>query len=135
VSLSKDDPRPPYIQVSDDLREQIDGGRLKPGQRLPSGRELAKAYGVALQTVQRAVDTLKLEGLLVSYPPRGVFVRTEELHAHQRSPEYVEIMRHLEGLESAIAQVDERLTKLERAADARRAKSSRRPQGSSRRGD
>jgi DNA-binding GntR family transcriptional regulator len=135
VSLSKDDPRPPYVQVSDDLRGQIDGGRLKPGQRLPSGRELAKAYGVALQTIQRAVDTLKAEGILVSYPPRGVFVRTDEEQTSKRSPEYVEIMRHLDGLESAIAEIDERLTKLERASGARRAKSTRPPQASSQRGD
>lgn len=118
MSVSRDDPRPPYLQVADDLRSLIDRGDFKPGQRLPSGRELAKRYEVALQTAQRAVDVLKTDGILVAHPPQGVFVRAaDDRHAVEHSPEYSEIMSHLEKLESAIEQVGERVTQLERTIE------------------
>ncbi|MEM9656490.1 MAG: GntR family transcriptional regulator, partial [Actinomycetota bacterium] len=38
--MSDDDPRPPYQQIADELRDQIHTGLIRPGQRLPSTREL-----------------------------------------------------------------------------------------------
>lgn len=119
--VSNNDPRPPYAQVADDLRAKIDRGELTTGQRIPSGRDLAKMYGVALLTVQRAVDMLKGEGVLVSHPPRGVFVAVPgETETEPRSPEYIEIMKHLDDLQAAVREhqedVERRLTALEEAA-------------------
>src|SRR6266508_769117 len=75
MKVDMDDPRRPYVQVADDLRAAIRSGKIPPGTRLPSGRELAAEYGVALMTVQRAVDALRSEGLVQSHQGRGVFVR------------------------------------------------------------
>lgn len=121
MSVSDNDPRPPYAQVAEDLRAKIAQGELKTGQRIPSGRELARKYGVALLTIQRAVDMLKGEGILVSHPPRGVFVANPDaVEAAEHSPEYAEIMRHLDELQSAFRdhqeEVDRRLDALEEAA-------------------
>ncbi len=69
------DPRRPYVQVADALRTAIREGTLPAGTRLPSGRELAAEYGVALMTVQRAIDVLRSEGLVRSHQGSGVFVR------------------------------------------------------------
>lgn len=120
MSVSSDDPRPPYVQVADHIRVLIERGELRPGQRIPSGRDLAKRYGVVLVTVQRAVDLLKDEGTLVSHPPRGVFVAQPVGDASvttEPSPEYREIMRHLDELQAAFREhkddVDRRLTALE----------------------
>jgi len=68
------DPRPPYVQIADELRRAILAGELKPGERVESGRELAKQYDVAQMTVHSALNALKTEGLLVSWQGRGVFV-------------------------------------------------------------
>lgn len=68
------DPRAPYLQVADDLRAAITDGTFKPGERLPSGRELARRYGLAPMTVNHAVQVLRDELLVVSYQGRGVFV-------------------------------------------------------------
>ena len=68
------DPRPAYLQVADDLRASISGGTFKPGERLPSGRDLARRYGVAPMTVSHALDVLRGEGLVEAYQGRGVFV-------------------------------------------------------------
>lgn len=54
-------PRPLYAQLADALRSAIHRGELKPGQRLPSERELEEAYGVSRATVKLALSALKAE--------------------------------------------------------------------------
>ncbi|MFF1360668.1 GntR family transcriptional regulator [Streptomyces sp. NPDC058297] len=51
--------------IADDLRAQIRSRALKPGAVLPTGRELAEEYGVAVKTVSAGIDLLKAEGLVV----------------------------------------------------------------------
>ena len=46
-----------------------------PGDRLPSGKDLAANYGVARMTIQQALRLLRDEGLIVSRQGSGVFVR------------------------------------------------------------
>jgi GntR family transcriptional regulator len=122
--VSQDDPRPSYVQVADDLRRAVERGEYQPGQRLPSGRALASQYKVALNTAQRAVDLLKTEGILISYPPRGVFVRSSNEEPDRQpghSLEYIEITRQINELRSAFRDqmntVDQRLSSLEQAID------------------
>lgn len=75
MSLDPDDPRPPYQQVASALRAAILTRTFAPGDKLPSGSELAKRYGVARMTVQQALRVLRDEGLVVSRAGSGVFVR------------------------------------------------------------
>ena len=74
MSIRLDDPRPPYLQVADQLRQQIATGDLQPGQQLPSTRELANTYDIAPMTAQNAVRVLREQGLVVPQQGRGVFV-------------------------------------------------------------
>ena len=74
AAVNPNDPRPPYVQIADDLRRAITSGELKPRDRLESGRDLAKRYGVAPMTVNSAISALRDEGLLTSWQGRGVFV-------------------------------------------------------------
>jgi GntR family transcriptional regulator len=74
VKPETNDPRPAYLQVADELRDSIDSGGLKPGERLPSGRDLARRYSVAPMTVSHALDVLRGEGIVEAYQGRGVFV-------------------------------------------------------------
>jgi GntR family transcriptional regulator len=74
VKPDANDPRPPYLQVADDLRAGITAGTFKPGERLPSGRELARRYGVAPMTIHHALGVLREERLVESYQGRGVFI-------------------------------------------------------------
>lgn len=75
MSLDPDDPRPPYLQVANALRAAILTKQFQPGDRLPSGNELSKRYGVARMTVQQALRLLRDDGLIVSRQGSGVFVR------------------------------------------------------------
>jgi DNA-binding GntR family transcriptional regulator len=74
VKPDTNDPRPAYVQVADDLRASIASKALKPGDRLPSGRDLARRYGVAPMTISHAIGLLREEQLVEAYPGRGVFI-------------------------------------------------------------
>lgn len=63
-----------YERIVSDIRAQIEAGQLRPGDRLPSTRELRKRYGCSQVTVRTAVLLLQAEGLLRGDPGVGVFV-------------------------------------------------------------
>lgn len=55
-------------------------GHLDPGSKLPSTQQLMDEYGVVGTTVQKALQLLKAEGIVVGRPGKGVFVREEPHH-------------------------------------------------------
>jgi len=65
----------PHRQIAAQLRARIHRGEWGPGERLPSIPAIAAMYGVAKQTVQRTVDQLRVEGLLITKPGSGTYVR------------------------------------------------------------
>lgn len=75
VAIDHTDPRPPFRQIADDLRQQILDGRLARGEKLPSERELVERYGTAQATVRQALAVLRVEGLVTPHQGKGVFVR------------------------------------------------------------
>ena len=74
-SLDRSDDRPPFRQIADQLRAEVDRGNLNPGDRLPSESYLMQHYDVARMTVRQAVQELRNEGRVVAEQGRGVFVR------------------------------------------------------------
>ncbi|HTJ67283.1 MAG TPA: winged helix-turn-helix domain-containing protein [Actinospica sp.] len=77
MTVSPLDPRAPYEQVADALRLEIAEKKLKPGDRLPSIRQLAERFQVAAGTIQSALRELKAEGLIVSQQAKGTYVRSD----------------------------------------------------------
>src|SRR5919107_5659417 len=65
----------PHRQIAAQLRERIRRGDWAPGERLPSIPAIAAEYGVAKQTIQRTIDQLRVEGVLITRPGSGTFVR------------------------------------------------------------
>ena len=65
----------PHRQIAAMLRERIRRGEWAPGERLPAIPAIAVEYGVAKQTIQRTVDQLRVEGVLITRPGSGTFVR------------------------------------------------------------
>lgn len=70
-TLNHDSPVPLHTQLSDILREQIKSGALRG--RLPSSKSLAQEYEVSHRTSERALDTLKTEGLVVAVIGKGFY--------------------------------------------------------------
>ena len=63
-----------YQQIAETIRRDILEGKLKPGDRLPSVRQLREQWGCTTGTVQRAYNALAREGLLISRAGRGTQV-------------------------------------------------------------
>ena len=77
VHLDYRDARPIYSQIIDGFREQIAAGILKPGDKLPSVRDLASELAINPNTIQRSYRQLELEGWIVSIQGKGCFVSGE----------------------------------------------------------
>jgi GntR family transcriptional regulator len=73
VGIDRAAPEYIYLQLASDLRRQIDDGTLRG--RLPPLSVLQDEYEVASMTVRKAIRILVDEGLVVTYPGRGSFVR------------------------------------------------------------
>jgi GntR family transcriptional regulator len=65
---------PIYRQLLDQVREAVARGRLAPGERLPSVRQLSKQLVVNPNTIARAYTELERLGILNTRPGLGVFV-------------------------------------------------------------
>lgn len=74
LTLDPDAPVALFRQLESQLRESIWLGKLKPGERLPSTRLLAKQLSVARNTVINAYDQLVVEGFLVTEQGSGTRV-------------------------------------------------------------
>lgn len=70
-------PRRGFEYVSEQIRDAVGDGRLKPGGRLPAEREMAQIFGVSRQGVREALRGLEMSGLVESKPGvnGGVFIR------------------------------------------------------------
>lgn len=65
--------------VTDELRHMILAGDLRPGEFLPTRKELADQFGVGLSTVHEAIQALSAVGMLESRPGKGTWVRDDTL--------------------------------------------------------
>lgn len=63
-----------WERIRDELANEIAEGRLAPGGRLPSERDLCDAHGVSRVTVRRALAELVEEGLVEAVAGSGWFV-------------------------------------------------------------
>lgn len=61
-------------QIADDIASRIRAGEYKPGERLPSYKELSDLYSVSITTAQRVYIHLKVAGTVESEPGRGHYV-------------------------------------------------------------
>ena len=61
-------------QITERLRALIRGGILRPGDPLPTVRQLAFQLGVNFNTVARAYRALDAEGMIITWQGRGTFV-------------------------------------------------------------
>lgn len=67
-------PAPVYQQIITQVKYAIARGALKPGDQLPTVREVAAAIRVNRNTVSRAYTDLEREGIIVGRPGQGSFV-------------------------------------------------------------
>jgi GntR family transcriptional regulator len=94
------DPRsgvPIYVQIVDQVRHALDVGGLRPGERLPTVRQLAGELAIAPNTIVKAYNELQRRGFVVSRPGVGTVVAegVEEVARERRVEEVFECLRVL----------------------------------------
>ena len=98
-----DDTRPIYLQLEDIIKSKIIAGIYKPGQKLPSVRELAAEAAVNPNTMQKALAELERSGLVYTQRTSGRYI-TEDTAimqnlkpqlAHDLIYQFLEAMAHL----------------------------------------
>src|SRR5215467_881488 len=85
VILDPGDATPIYAQVERGLRAAIAAGRLKPGEQLPTVRELAVDLSVNANTIARVYSELERAGVLETRRGVGTFVRASRAEARPAS--------------------------------------------------
>ena len=74
IVLSQTDGRPMYLQIMDQIRRRIAVGDWKPGQPLPSIRQLAIDLQISVITIKRAYLELEREGVIATQHGKGSVV-------------------------------------------------------------
>ncbi len=75
--------RPIYLQLMEQIRQDIVSGKYKPGKKLPSVRELALDAAVNPNTMQKALSELERSGLVYSQRTSGRYITEDETMLNQ----------------------------------------------------
>jgi hypothetical protein len=105
-SLQTPDVRPPYLHIADVLRGEIDDGRYRVGERIPSQAELEGRFDVSRPTVQRALKELRREGYIDNQRGRSAEVLPRHARGNASGPD--EPGRAFVALDTHIAAAFER---------------------------
>lgn len=74
LNLNMKDTRPLYEQVIDGIKEQVLKGMLKPGDQIPSIRQLASMLTITPNTVSKAYQELERQQIIETVRGKGTFV-------------------------------------------------------------
>lgn len=74
----KENSSPIYLQIAEKIATQIFGGKLAPGAKLPSVRDIALKERANPNTVQKALSELEEDGLILSKRTSGNFVTEDK---------------------------------------------------------
>src|SRR4051794_26056891 len=114
MALDPSDPRPAYQQIADDLRRHIASDDVQVGEKLPSLAELGTKYGRAVMTLQKALDVLRNEGLVMSRQGEGtIIVKKPEAHAGEELGSPHELRAILERMSGVLDDLSQRVSAVE----------------------
>jgi len=78
-AIYRNSPLPRYYQLKEIIRERIHSGEWKPGELIPSERELSEKYGISRMTARQAITELVNEGLFYREQGKGTFVSQRKI--------------------------------------------------------
>ncbi|MCU6735855.1 GntR family transcriptional regulator [Diplocloster agilis] len=73
--MKTNNPLPKYQIIYEELKEAVSEGKLSPGEKFPSEKQLMDQYGFSRQTVRKALEELSKEGYVQKVRGSGSFVR------------------------------------------------------------
>lgn len=93
-----------YLEVAGQIESQVKTGKIKPGERLPSERDLAVKFDVSRPTIREAMIALEIAGLVEIRTGRGIYVVQQglpkDLTVRDEGPGPFEILEARRCLES-----------------------------------
>lgn len=85
ITILTSSPEPVYEQIVRQVQQGVATGELKPGDPLPTVRQLAGDLAINRNTVARAYKQLEDQGVILTAGRRGTFVRDEAAHEVRRT--------------------------------------------------
>ena len=77
IIISNTSGKPIYEQITEQIKQAIMRGQLKPGESLPSMRLLAKELRISVITTKRAYEDLERDGFIETVAGKGSFVASK----------------------------------------------------------
>ncbi|RJP16030.1 MAG: GntR family transcriptional regulator [Candidatus Abyssobacteria bacterium SURF_5] len=125
IHIDPADGLPIYLQIANEVRHSIAVGALRPGEQLPSVREVAEQITVNPNTVAKAYRELELQGILETRRGTGTFVSQQAVKISRKEKDQILIKlidrlldeaRHLQVSEEELLRlVTERIEVFEQA--------------------
>ena len=78
-AIYRNSPLPRYYQLKEIMRERVQSDEWKPGDLIPSERELSEKYGISRMTARQAITDLVNEGLFYREQGKGTFVSQRKI--------------------------------------------------------
>ena len=109
--------RPIFIQIIEKIQMDIISGAYRPGDKLPSVRELAQEASVNPNTMQKALSELERTGLVYSQRTSGRFITEDTIMIDQLKSELAKevVTEFLETMQKLGFQREETISLLEKA--------------------
>jgi DNA-binding GntR family transcriptional regulator len=101
-------PKPKYLQISDFWEAEMDAGRLRPGDLMPTKEQLKERHEASLNTIDSALGVLREKGRIESRQGRGTFV-IEPPSSPTREDELADLKDRVARLEARMAEVCARI--------------------------
>ncbi|AXE26390.1 GntR family transcriptional regulator [Streptomyces globosus] len=84
---------PRYLQIAEDIVQQIRAGVLKPGDQVPSEAEMVERYGVSGGTIRKAMAEIRASGLVDTRHGKGSYVKARPPVRHRSSDRFRRSLR------------------------------------------
>lgn len=96
IIISNSSGQPIYEQICRQVKGAVASGKLKPGEPLPSIRNLARDLRISVITTKRAYEELERDGFICTVAGKGSFVAQQDVELARESS-LREIEQHLQA--------------------------------------
>lgn len=112
VIISNSGGQPIYEQICRQIKGAVASGKLKPGEPLPSIRNLARDLRISVITTKRAYEELERDGFICTVAGKGSFVAQQDVELARESS-LREIELHLQSALELSRQIELPISELQ----------------------
>ncbi len=98
IRIDPDSAVPIYLQIVHSIKNQVATGHMKPGEQLPTVRELATNLRINPNTVARAYTILDGDHVITTQQGRGTYVRERPDDEHLAKVREEELRAMMDGV-------------------------------------